>query len=333
MQLIIDIADEPVPIAVERIETLHVGGTVPVAVPQMPLTNQMGLVAQLLHSLRQRGHVLGQGTIFAAFDGEALHARAYGVVAGHQGWPGRGAGVLGVKAVQDCAVVGQGVYVGGRDLVWAVETDVVPPLEHIRDGILTNEFSNRWPKFEIYLDFVHKTYLGRKYIMYMRRYIGDLIIKNPLQNICNILLTKKMLKSCCVMSRSVCTHSHCYKPTSSRTVIIIDLLLNLALSTYINYLTKLIKIKNKCTSYETHMFTYITEGKQRFISWFLHAQQTHVPNRRRWSWSRAVFRRIRRENWRRKSPKLNAQTTFRSSQHYTFKYATVLSRVRPICNI
>lgn len=51
-----------------------------------------------------------------------------GVLPGEEGRPGGGAQCLSVMAVQDNPVVGQGVDVGGGDLVAAVETHVVPTL-------------------------------------------------------------------------------------------------------------------------------------------------------------------------------------------------------------
>ena len=55
----------------------------------------------------------------------------YGVTAGHEGTPTGGADGVDIVVLQDYPTVGQRVDVGSRDLVGAVEADIVPALQHV----------------------------------------------------------------------------------------------------------------------------------------------------------------------------------------------------------
>ena len=54
----------------------------------------------------------------------------YGVSSRHQGTSTGGTDGVDIVILQDDPAVGQRVDVGGRDLVGAVEADIVPSLQH-----------------------------------------------------------------------------------------------------------------------------------------------------------------------------------------------------------
>ena len=64
----------------------------------------------------------------------------YGVTAGHEGTPAGGADGVDIVVLQDYPTVGQRVDVGSRDLVGAVEADIVPALQDVIK-ISTNRLS------------------------------------------------------------------------------------------------------------------------------------------------------------------------------------------------
>ena len=67
----------------------------------------------------------------------------YGVVPGHDGTPAGRANRHGVVAVQNHAVVSEGVDVRGRNLVRTVETDVVPALKDGNATVLLTMSGNK----------------------------------------------------------------------------------------------------------------------------------------------------------------------------------------------
>ena len=67
----------------------------------------------------------------------------YGMVTGHDGTPAGRADRHGVVAVQNHAVVSQGVDVRGRNLVRTVETDVVPALKDGKATVIKSKSGNK----------------------------------------------------------------------------------------------------------------------------------------------------------------------------------------------
>jgi hypothetical protein len=95
----------------------------------MPFPYQVGLVTEFFEPFGHCRSVCRYGAVLARFEGIAVHPRSDGVIPGEEGRSGRGATVLGVVSVKDDAVVGEGVQVGGGDLIRAMETDIVAALD------------------------------------------------------------------------------------------------------------------------------------------------------------------------------------------------------------
>jgi hypothetical protein len=95
----------------------------------MPFPYQVGLVAEFFEPFGHCRSVCRYGAVLARFEGIAVHPRSDGVIPGEEGRSGRGATVLGIVSVKNDAVVGEGVQVGGGDLIRAMETDIVAALD------------------------------------------------------------------------------------------------------------------------------------------------------------------------------------------------------------